>query len=122
MKIKLIKRNGSIVRKISETYFISNMLTKNISKKLSLAIGNAKSHFETTKNIKSDRVYYVLEGELIVKEDDKSITAKRGDAIFIPANIQYQFKGTFKVIIINSPSFNQKNEKILKLGDANGKS
>lgn len=92
------------------------MLTKETSKKVSFAIAEAKEHSEICKNIKSDRIYYVLEGQLIVSEGSKVYVANPGDLIFIKANTPYHFKGSFKAILINAPAFDAKNEKILKMG------
>ncbi len=75
----------------------------------------AKDHSEVTKNIKSDRIYYVLSGKLIIKENKRKLVAKKGDLVFIPKNTKYYFGGTFKTILINSPPFDPKNEKIFKI-------
>jgi len=114
-EIKLIKKTDREVRKISNTYTVFNMLTGESSKNVSVAVGEAKNHIEETKNKTSDRVYYVLEGSLKVKSGNKSFVANLGDVIFIPANTTYKFEGTFKVVLINSPPFNSKNEEIKKL-------
>ncbi len=107
MGIKIIKEKEGKLRRISDSYSVLNLLTANESDKISLAIGTADSHSETTKTT-SERIYYVLEGELIIN----GITAKRGDVIFIPANTQYSFKGSFKSILINSPPFRGANESV----------
>ena len=115
MEIKLIKKNKGITREISKTYQVTNFLTEKLSENISVAISEAVNHSEITKNIKSDRVYYILEGKLIVKKDGKEFIAKSGDVIFIPKNTEYHFSGTFKTILINSPSFNSRDEQIKKL-------
>ena len=91
------------------------MLTKEQYKNLSVAVAKAKKHNEITKNIKSDRIYYILNGKLIVKKGKKKFIAEHGNVIFIPKNTEYQFSGTFEAILINSPAFNPKNEKIIKI-------
>jgi len=88
-----------------------NLLTANDSDNASLAISTAKNHNETTKTT-SDRVYYILEGELIV---DDNLIAKKGDVVFVSANTEYNFKGSFKVLLVNSPPFKKVNESISKL-------
>lgn len=112
MKIKLIKNNEAIPRKISDSYEIKNFVTKDFSNKVSLAVSNAKEHFETTKNKKSDRIYYVLEGKLKISFEGTELIAYAGDVIFIPANTEYKFKGTFRTILVNSPAFNVNDENI----------
>ncbi|MEM5791109.1 MAG: cupin domain-containing protein [Candidatus Aenigmatarchaeota archaeon] len=110
--IKLIKKEQAEARKISNTYTVFNMLTKKISKKVSVALAEGKNHSEITKNIRSDRIYYVLDGKLTVVQGKKVYVVNPGDIIFIEKNIPYHFKGTFKAVLINVPAFNQKNERI----------
>ena len=113
--MKLFKRSEGIARKISESYKVTNFLTKELSENISVAISEANNHFEDTKNIRSDRVYYVLEGKLKVKINDKEVVAEVGDMIFIPKNTAYHFEGTFKAILINTPAFRREDENISKL-------
>lgn len=110
--IKLIKKNNRITRIISETYQIDNFLTERDCKYLSIAVSKAKNHSEITKNIKSDRVYYILRGKLFALKGNKKYIAEKGDILFIPKNTKYQFQGTFEAVLINSPAFDPKNEKI----------
>jgi len=105
MATKIIKFKDGISRKISESYSVLNLLTANDSDNVSLAVSSAENHNETTKTT-SDRVYYILEGELIV---DDSLVAKKGDIIFVSANTEYNFKGSFKAILVNSPPFKKSN-------------
>jgi len=103
MPIKLFKKEDSVIRKISDSYSISNYLTIKDSNNVSVAVGNALNHNETTKT-ESDRVYFILEGEIVI--DD--LIGKSGDILYIPKNTKYSFSGTFKAVIINSPPFKLK--------------
>lgn len=113
--IKLIKKEEAISRKISNSYTVFNMLTKEVSKKVSVSIGEAENHSEITKNVRSDRIYYVLEGQLTVVQGSDVFVANPGDVILIEVNTPYHFKGTFKVVLINVPAFDPKNEKTVKI-------
>lgn len=113
--IKLIKKEQAEARKINESYTVLNLLTKENSKKISVSVGEAVNHSEITKNIRSDRIYYVLEGQLTVVQGEEVYVANPGDLIFIEANTPYHFKGTFKVVLINTPAFDQKNEQVIKV-------
>jgi len=108
MTIKIIKSEDGVGRKISDSYSVLNLLTANDSDNVSLAVSTADNHNETT----SDRVYYILEGELIV---DDNLIAKKGDVVFISANTEYNFKGSFKAVLVNSPPFKKTNKEISKL-------
>ncbi|MFH1838305.1 MAG: hypothetical protein ABH808_02315 [Candidatus Kuenenbacteria bacterium] len=101
MEIKLFKKENAIARKISDSYSVFNFLTADDSDKISVAVGSAINHDEITMT-NSDRAYFVLEGEIII---NNNFIGKPGDVIFIPSNIEYNFQGTFKAVIINSPPF-----------------
>ena len=63
----LIKKEQAKIRRISETYSVANFITAEHSENVSLAIGTATNHKETTKT-SSERIYFVLEGELIIND------------------------------------------------------
>ena len=113
--IRLIKKEQAEARKINNTHTVFNLMTKEISKKVSVAVGEGVNHSEITKNIRSDRIYYVLEGQLTVVQGSEVFVANPGDLIFIEANTPYHFKGTFKAVLINAPAFDPKNEQIIKI-------
>jgi ethanolamine utilization protein EutQ (cupin superfamily) len=111
MAIKIIKSEDGVSRKFSDSYSVLNLLTANDSDNVSLSVSSAENHNETT-NTTSDRVYYILEGELIV---DENLVAKKGDVVFVSANTEYNFKGSFKAVLVNSPPFRKVSESISKL-------
>lgn len=115
-EIRLIKKEEAVVRKISETYTISNLLTKAISEKVSVVVSESKGHSEMARNKISDRIYYVLGGQLKVKQGGKELIANSDDLIFVPANTWYEFGGSFKAVLINAPAFDPKYDeyKLLK--------
>ncbi len=102
-------------RKISDSHSVFNMLKRGLSKDVSLSIAVTKNHAEITKNMKSDRIYYILEGKLSVIVGTESYYAKPGDLIFISKRTPYEFSGSFKAVLINVPAFDQKDEKIIRL-------
>ncbi|MEI6650169.1 MAG: hypothetical protein WCL23_01905 [Candidatus Moraniibacteriota bacterium] len=106
MNIKIIRSRESAERKISDSYSVLNLLTAEESNRVSIAVGIANDHVETTKTT-SDRAYYILKGELIV--DGESV-AETGDVVFIPADTEYRFEGTFTAVLVNSPPFRKENE------------
>jgi ethanolamine utilization protein EutQ (cupin superfamily) len=111
MKPKIFKKSESVIRKVSETFTVNNYLTSADSDKVSVAVGTATNHEETTQT-SSDRVYFVIEGQITV---NGKLIGQPGDIIYIPANTSYDFEGTFKVVIINSPPFRKKSENIQKI-------
>lgn len=111
MEPKIFKKSEGIDRKVSDTYTVSNYLTSSDSNKVSVAVGTATNHVETTQTA-SERVYFVLEGQITVNGE---LVGQPGDIIYIPPNTPYDFEGTFKVVIINSPPFRKENENIQKI-------
>jgi len=111
MKPKIFKKSEGVDRKVSDTFTVSNYLTSDDSDKVSVAVGTATNHTETTQT-SSDRVYFVLKGQITVNGE---LVGQPGDIIYIPGNTSYDFEGTFKVVIINSPPFRKKGENIQRI-------
>ena len=114
MVVKIIKAKDGIIRKVSDSYSVLNLLTIHDSNKVSLWISTANNHNETTKT-SSDRVYYIMKGQLII--DDK-LFAKKWDVVFVPENTEYNFKWSFNAILINSPAFKKENELVSRLNNS----
>jgi len=110
-KIKLFKKEEGFVRKITDSFSVLNLLTSQDSDKVSVAVGTAVDHYETTEP-SGDRAYFILEGKMIV---NKNIIGNVGDVVFASAKTTYQFEGTFKAVIINSPPFRKKEENITEI-------
>jgi len=60
------------------------------------------------KNIKSNRIYFVIEGKGEFIVNDKSIQARTGDVVIIPKNTPYDFKGDMRLFLVSSPAFDPK--------------
>jgi len=105
--VKLIKKDQVVERTISDSHSVNNFVTKDFSKNVSLAIGVGQDYSGTSKSVRSDRVYYVTEGKLIVNKD---LVAEVGDVIFVPKGEEYSFEGTFKAVVVNAPAFDSSKE------------
>jgi ethanolamine utilization protein EutQ (cupin superfamily) len=110
-QVKLFKNEDGSVRKVTNSFSVLNLLTKEDCDTVSVAVGTAKNHFEITTP-SSARAYFILEGKMIV---NKNIVANAGDVIFAPAHTTYHFEGTFKAVIINSPAFRKSTDKITEI-------
>jgi mannose-6-phosphate isomerase-like protein (cupin superfamily) len=62
------------------------------------------------KNMKSDRIYFVIEGSGKFIVNDKVIEVKKTDIVLIPKNTPYDFEGEMKLFLVTSPSFDPKDE------------
>jgi ethanolamine utilization protein EutQ (cupin superfamily) len=105
--VQIIKQGQGKERVISGSYSILNLLTGQECDMMSVAVGRADDHEESTQT-SSDRAYFVLEGRLVVDGQ----FAGPGDVVFVPKNTSYSFGGTFKAVIVNVPPFRKENESI----------
>ena len=108
--ILVVKKEEMEERKINDDHTVFDMLKKNLSKNISLSIVKSKGHVEITRNMRSDRIYYVLEGQLRVIVGPESYIVGAGDLIFISKKTPYHFAGTFKAVLINVPAFDPRTE------------
>ncbi len=46
---------------------------------------------------------------MMVNED---MVARAGDVVFVPANTEYRFEGSFKAVFVNSPPFRKENKSL----------
>lgn len=102
--IKVIRKSEASVRKITDNKIVLNYITKDISPDVSFAITQAKNYSEK-ETIIYNRVYYVLEGTLLLSNNGQEISLGEGDSCFLEKGTEYTMKGTFKAIIVNQPAF-----------------
>lgn len=101
---KVVRKADAAVREIGDDKSVANYITKDVSSDVSLAVTEATdySEMETTNY---NRIYFVLEGELLLKFDDQEVSLLKEDACFVEKGTAYEMKGTFKAVIINQPAF-----------------
>ncbi|KKP27669.1 MAG: hypothetical protein UR15_C0034G0014 [Parcubacteria group bacterium GW2011_GWA2_31_28] len=66
---KIVRKTEGNVRKIADNKIATNFITKEMTKDFSLATTEAKEYYEKVETT-YNRIYYVLEGELILKFED----------------------------------------------------
>ncbi len=99
--VKLFREKEGVLRKVSDTHSVINLLTAEDSNRISVAVGIGDKMKETT-TARSDRVYYILEGELTINDE---IIGRAGDVIFVSEGTTYTMEGAFRAVTINSPPF-----------------
>jgi len=107
---KVIKKSESILRQIAPNKTANNYITKDINPLFSLATTKGDNYYEKVK-VGYNRVYFVLEGELILNFDKKQEKLNVGDCIYIEKNTTYEMTGTFNAIVINQPAFSTLPDK-----------
>ena len=60
------------------------------------------------KNLKSDRLYFIIEGRGEFTVNGRQMKVKPGDVVVIPKNTPYDYKGKMKVLLVDSPAFDPK--------------
>lgn len=102
--IKVVKKSEGTFHKIADNKVAINLITKEVTKDVSLAVIEANNYNEVETTL-YDRIYYVTEGELILINDDGKYAMNTGDSCFIPKGTTYTMSGTFKLLVINQPAF-----------------
>lgn len=108
---KIIRQSEGILRQIAETYKATNLITKDISPGVSLAVTEANSHHEV-ETTEYDRIYFVLEGAIELVFDGNAVQLKPGDSCFIGKGTTYEVGGTFRAVIVNQPAFGTDLDKM----------
>lgn len=104
---KLVKKSETTPRQINPQYAALNYITKEVTPLISLAVteGNNLEDIITTNE---NRIYFVLEGTLILTFDNEQVVLHKDDSCFIAAGTSYTMKGTFRSVIVNQPAFGVK--------------
>lgn len=108
MNYKVIKLEEAEIRKIAPNKTAYNLITKDINPHISLALIEA-DNFKGTDKTLYNRIYYVIEGKLTLKFDDKTVILQKGDSCFVEEGTSFSMEGTFKVLNINQPAFGTKS-------------
>jgi mannose-6-phosphate isomerase-like protein (cupin superfamily) len=65
------------------------------------------------KNSLSDKMYFVIDGEINIIANEKEYNLFKGDFLKISKNTIHEIKGNGKIIVICNPIFNPEYEEIL---------
>ena len=106
--INVIRKSEGTLHKIADNKVAINLITKEVTKDVSLAVIEA-NNFNEEETTRYDRIYYVTEGELILINEDKKYAMNVGDSCFIPKGTTYIMSGTFKLIVITLTIINYNN-------------
>jgi ethanolamine utilization protein EutQ (cupin superfamily) len=101
---KVVRKSEVSIRKIADNKVALNYITKDISQEVSLATTEANDYYEK-ETTEYNRIYYVLEGTLLLVFDKEEISLQAGDTCFVKQGTTYEMKGTFKAVMVNQPAF-----------------
>lgn len=69
------------------------------------------------KTLKSDRVYYVIDGKGEFIIDDEVIPVEKSDVVIVPSNVVYDYRakeGTLKLFLVHTPAYDSDSEVSLE--------
>ena len=85
-----------------------------INSDFSGALVEINGNHGTTKCLKEDRIYFIIEGEgkFIINNKENNVSVN--DLIFIKKNTPYNIIGKMKYLLICSPEFNPEDDVFLE--------
>ena len=109
--VKIIyDKNKSI--EVEKNYIVDNFLGSDLNAGYSVVRTHLDGKHPFMKNIKSNRTYYILNGNGTFYFEKETINLKDGQMLLIPANTKYGFKGKFDALLIDCPAFNPADDVI----------
>jgi len=102
---KVVKKENSIERKISDKKSVFNYITKDISLELSLAVIRGYDLDLTEITIENNRIYYIIKGTLFLNFQGEELILEEGDSCFISKGTSYIMSGAFEVVTVDQPAF-----------------
>lgn len=64
-------------------------------------------------NHRSDKSYYILEGEGKISVGEKTHSVTEGDFIYVPSEEKHSLEGKFRALIITGPPFDPEDEELV---------
>jgi quercetin dioxygenase-like cupin family protein len=80
---------------------------KNDFPNVSIVYAEVNGRHGKIRNIKSDRVYIVFDGEGEFILNDEVIPVQKMDVIIVPKNTPYDYRGNMKIFLVDLPAFEE---------------
>jgi mannose-6-phosphate isomerase-like protein (cupin superfamily) len=100
---KLIIKPEKATVSILKEFTGKDLITRHMSRHFVMSLVTLTSEEVNVKDEKSDRGYYVIEGNLLVRVGDLYGELSTGDAIFTPTGMSHTISGTGKLLVVFSP-------------------
>lgn len=97
---------------VEDSYIVDNYLSKEDNVGYSIVRTHLDGKHPYMKNLKSNRTYYLLDGNGMFFFEDKVIDLNKGEMLTIPNNTKYAFKGKFDAILVDCPAFDVNDDVI----------
>lgn len=82
------------------------IITSNDFERLGCGVFQVETRHGLIKNIASDRVYLVLEGQGRFTIAGDAFDVVKGDVVLVPRNTPYDYEGHLKLFLVHSPANN----------------
>jgi mannose-6-phosphate isomerase-like protein (cupin superfamily) len=104
--------SSSKKRQIDEVLLINDLFSKE-GAAFDFVIAELNGSHPTIINYVSERIYFILSGKAVVVVDETSFDVQENDLIYIMKGQKHSINGSVKYLIITSPPFDPKNEKVI---------
>jgi len=82
------------------------IVTSNDFERLGCGVFRVETRHGLIKNIASDRIYLVLEGQGRFTVAGEAFDVAKGDVVLVPRNTPYDYEGQLKLFLVHSPANN----------------
>ena len=82
------------------------IVTSDDFERLGCGVFRTETRHGLIKNIASDRIYLVLEGEGRFTVAGEVLDVTKGDVVLVPRNTPYDYEGRLKLFLVHSPANN----------------
>lgn len=82
------------------------IVTSNDFERLGCGVFRVETRHGLIKNIASDRIYLVLEGQGRFTVAGDAFDVVKGDVVLVPRNTPYDYEGQLKLFLVHSPANN----------------
>lgn len=97
---------------VEKGYVVDNYISSSDGIGYSMVRTHLDGKHPYMKNKKSNRTYYLIDGNAKFYFENETMEIDIGDMLVIPANTKYAFKGKFDAILVDSPAFNPEDDVI----------
>ncbi len=106
---KLLIKPEKATESILKEFTGKDLITRHMCRQFVMSVVTLTGEEVNVRDEKSDRGYYVLEGNLLVRVGDLYGELSTGDAIYTPAGMSHMISGTGRLIVISSPEEGNKD-------------
>lgn len=101
---KIVRKSEAKIRKVAENKTAYNLITKEHTPKVSLAVIEGKNYKDIIM-AEYNWIYFVIDGVMTLKFGNEKYSLEPGDSCYVTKGQKYEMSGTFKSVIVSQPAF-----------------